>query len=168
MGPRCPSADAGSRCCRTCSTHRFAGTARRSPFDASSGARHVAAMRTLTAIGLAALSVWTVRNAPPKQDRLEPDLARAQRAVWDAWYAGDTAQVRALTPELVALGPNGSDFGDQDATIRASARFHAAGGRLLSLSFTDLHVRHYGDVAMIYSRYHTVATMGRDTMREDG
>jgi hypothetical protein len=117
---------------------------------------------------VAALVAASTVHGSPQQDTLTPELARAQRAVWEAWYAGDTAQVRALTPGLVAISSEGNRFDDQEATIRASAGFHARGGRLAGLSFTDLHVRNYGSVVMIYSRYHTVTVMGRDTSRGDG
>ena len=76
---------------------------------------------------------------------------RVQREVWDVWYAGDTARLRQLTPGLLAIN-NGSDaFGDQESTVRASARFHAGGGRLVDLSFPVLRVQRFGDVAIVYS-----------------
>ena len=101
----------------------------------------------------------------------DPGLMRVQRAVWDAWYAGDTALVRALTPALVTINPGGgsSDFGDQEHAIQASARFHAGGGRLVSLDFPAMKVQILGaDVAVIYSTYRSVAVMGNDTMRTNG
>ena len=124
-------------------------------------------MRTAIAIaGL--LLLGSGLPASPSEDTLTPELARAQRSVWEAWFAGDTAQVRALTPGLVAISASGSRFDDQESTIQSSADFKARGGRLLDLSFSDLHVRTYGNVVMVYSRYHVLALMGADTIRSNG
>jgi hypothetical protein len=71
----------------------------------------------------------------------DPDLLRVQREIWEVWYAGDTARVRALTPGLITLGDSDEPFADQEAVVRESAQFHAAGGRLLELTFPQLRVQ---------------------------
>ena len=125
-------------------------------------------MRIIIAVAAAAAMLAARPHGGPVQDPIDPELSRAQRSVWEAWYAGDTAQVRALTPDLVAIGSHNDGFGDQENIVRASARFHAGGGRLLDLGFTDLHVRRYGDVAVIYSHYHLTIFTGRDTVSDAG
>ena len=125
-------------------------------------------MRTLTIVAVAAVVLLPQLHGSPPQDTIDPELSRAQRSVWEAWYNGDTARVRALTPGLVAISSHAEGFGDQDGIVQASARFHANGGRLIDLGFTDLHVRHYGDVAVIYSHYHLAIVNGRDTVRDSG
>jgi hypothetical protein len=104
-------------------------------------------------------------SASPVEDR---DLMRVQREIWEVWYAGDTARVRALTPGLITIGDGDEPFADQEAAVRGSARFHAAGGRLLELTFPQLRAQRFGDVAIIYSAYRSVALMNGDTVRQSG
>jgi len=122
------------------------------------------ALGGLVTVGV--LGVWRgAASAPASQD---PQLMRAQREVWDVWYAGDTARLRQLTPGLIAINSGDDTFSDQEAMIRASAGFHAGGGRLLELTFPTLRVQRFGDVAVVYSTYRSVAVMGSDTMRQGG
>ena len=118
----------------------------------------------LAAAGLGA-GMRSVTGAGPAQD---PELMRVQREVWEVWYAGDTARLRQLTPGLIAITDHSDAFDDQEQVVRESARFHAGGGRLLELSFPTLRVQQFGDVAIIYSTYRSVAVMGSDTMRQRG
>ena len=117
----------------------------------------------LVAVGL--LAAGQSASSRPTQD---PDLMRAQREVWDVWYAGDTARLRQLTPGLIAINSGGDEFAGQEAMVRASAQFHEGGGRLVELSFPTLRVQRFGDVAIVYSTYRSVAVMGNDTMRQGG
>jgi ketosteroid isomerase-like protein len=98
----------------------------------------------------------------------DPGLQRIQREVWEVWFAGDTARLRELTPDLVAVNGIRPGFDDQERAIQGSARFHAAGGRLIELAFPETHVQHFGDVVIAYSTYRTVTVMGRDTTRTTG
>jgi hypothetical protein len=109
-----------------------------------------------------------VSKALDEPARAEPELLRAQREVWESWYAGDTARFRELTPGLIAINNGGGSFGRQDAALRASAQFHARGGRLLELSFPELLVQRFGDVVIVYSTYRSVFVLEGDTLRESG
>ena len=113
------------------------------------------------ALGLAACG-------PAGAAQEDPELMRVQREVWDVWFAGDTARLRELTPGLIAINDHSDTFGDQEGTIQGSARFHAAGGRLVDLSFSDMRVQRFGDVAVIYSKYRLLAVTGSDTLRMGG
>ena len=113
---------------------------------------------------VAAAAVAHARPEPP-DDR---QLFAAQREVWQDWFAGDTARLRTLTPGLIAINNGDQQFRDQEQTIRGSAEFHAAGGRLLSLEFPELRVQHFGNVAILYSRWATTTLFGSDTTRRTG
>jgi len=127
-------------------------------------ARRSALLGGLAAAGLLA-GLRAASGAGPQQD---PELMRVQREVWDVWYAGDTARLRQLTPGLIAINDHSEAFSDQEQMVSASARFHAGGGRLLELTFPTLRVQRFGDVAIVYSTYRSVAVMGNDTMRQRG
>jgi len=127
----------------------------------------VAACLALGSTGASCVSPGGVRKerASPFAD---PDLMRVQREVWEVWYAGDTTRLRQMTPGLTAINNGEESFSDQDAAVRGSARFHAAGGRLLELTFPQMRVQRFGDVAIVYSTFHSVALIGSDTLRQSG
>ncbi len=126
---------------------------------------HIIVLGTLLAAACGAPRAVASESAPPRSD---PDLMRVQREVWEVWYGGDTARLRQLTPGLVALGDGGDSFSDQEAAVHGSARFHASGGRLLELSFPQMRVQRFGDVAVVYSTFHSVALVQGDTQRRTG
>ena len=98
----------------------------------------------------------------------DPELMRVQREVWEVWYAGDTTRLRQLTPGLIAINNGEQSFSDQEAAVRGSAGFHSGGGRLLQLSFPEMRVQRFGDVAIVYSTFRSVALIGGDTLRQSG
>ena len=98
----------------------------------------------------------------------DPELMRVQREVWEVWYAGDTTRLRQLTPGLIAINNGGQTFIDQAAAVVGSAQFHAGGGRLLALNFPEMRVQRFGDVAIVYSTFRSVAVIGGDTLRQSG
>jgi hypothetical protein len=106
--------------------------------------------------------------AVPVSTVTDPEFMQSQRRVWEAWFAGDTATLRLLTPGLVAISQGTPVFSDQEQEIRNSAQFQANGGRLLELSFPEVRLQRFGDVAIMYSTYHLVTVMGSDTMRQAG
>ena len=73
-----------------------------------------------------------------------------------------------LTPGLIALDSDGESFSDQEEALRASAEFLAGGGRLLELAFPKMQVQRFGDVAIVYSTFRSVAVIGGDTLRRSG
>jgi hypothetical protein len=111
------------------------------------------------------LAAWSRAGQEPAQN---PDLMRVQREVWEVFFAGDTARLRALTPGLIAIDGGSTTFSDQESMVRSSARFHAGGGRLVELTFPVLRVQRFGDVAIVYSKYRLVTVMGGDTSRQGG
>ena len=109
-----------------------------------------------------------VTRTAPRQEGHDPELLRVQREVWEVFFAGDTARLRELTPELVAIDNGGGTWSDQASILRASASFKARGGRLIGLQFPKMKIQRFGDVAMVYSTFTLVTVMGKDTARESG
>ena len=107
-----------------------------------------------------------VTHAP--QGKEDPDLLRVQREVWEVYFAGDTARLRALTPDLIAINNGGGTWSDQESTVRGSARFKARGGRLIDLKFPSMKVQRFGDVAIVYSTFSLATVLGADTSRQSG
>ena len=120
-------------------------------------------------LGLACLSLLPIAtHAPRRQEGHDPDLLRVQREVWEVFFAGDTARLRALTPDLVAIDNGGGTWSDQESIIRASARFKQSGGRLIDLQFPRMKIQRFGDVAMVYSTFTLATVVRKDTARESG
>lgn len=79
-------------------------------------------------------------------------LLKARRAVWDAWFGGDTATlVKLLPPETIALSPG--DWHHRDEIIKNSGAFERSGAKLVRLEFPKTEIQAYGDVLIIYTTY---------------
>ena len=104
--------------------------------------------RILTAV---ALVVTLAGSSLSAQDPDNAQLLKVREAVWRAYFENDTKTlVDLVPPDTIALGPG---WENQTDILRDAADFHAKGGKLLRLQFPRTEVRHYGDVAVTYSRY---------------
>ncbi len=100
---------------------------------------------------------------------IDPQLARIQREVWEAWFAGDTARLKEILPqELVAIGKDERGFAGLRDQVRASAGFQKSGGKLAGIAFPEMRIQHYGGVVITYSRYELALAFGKDTTRQAG
>lgn len=111
-----------------------------------------------------------------ERDRLLKD----REEVWRAWFAGDRGHLGAALPaELIAVNAGTAEWADRDATLRESADFAKAGGKLLRLDFPRTEILAYGDVAILFTTYEMefekggerIASSGRGTelfVRRDG
>jgi ketosteroid isomerase-like protein len=110
----------------------------------------------LPALG-ALLAVAPLCSAAPA----EADLLAARETVWRAWFAHDVAAFDGIVPaDLIAMGAAEGQWTGRDATLEASARFVAQGGKLLSLSFPRTEAQRFGDVVVLYSTYEAELEQG--------
>ncbi len=87
-------------------------------------------------------------------DSQKKPLLEAREAVWRAWFAGDRATLEKLLPEeLLTMEPGGGNWGNRQAVLDGSARFAAAGGKLVRLEFPKTEIQVYGSTAIVYSNY---------------
>jgi hypothetical protein len=130
--------------------------------------RSVTARHAIKYLAMLTVIACATRTSPAATLTTTPDSATARAiltardAIWRAWYANDTSQLRLLLPESVAAGDeNGTSqrWTDRTQILSDAARFVSAGGTLSMLEFptTDIHVM--GDVAVVYSTYHVETTM---------
>ncbi len=120
----------------------------------------------LLCLALASLLPFVSHTIPREQH--DPDLLRVQREVWEVYFAGDTARLRALTPDLVAIDGDNPAWSDQKAMIESSAHFKASGGRLVDLQFPKMKIQRFGDVAIVYSTFTLATVTGGKTSRQSG
>jgi ketosteroid isomerase-like protein len=105
---------------------------------------------TITALLMAALS--TVR--PSAQTQRDYELLRVREQVWRTWFAGDTKRLEALVPpETIVISAGEQQWKKQADVIRTALDFHRKGGKLVRLEFPRTEVQHFGDVAIVWSRY---------------
>jgi Domain of unknown function (DUF4440) len=87
-------------------------------------------------------------------DARRAELLQAREAVWRAWFAHDTAQLKVLLPDnLIAIPPVGNDWQSLNATLMESRGFAGSGGKLVRLEFPRTEIQTFGPVAVVYSTY---------------
>ena len=91
----------------------------------------------------------------------DEELLRVRENVWRAWFAADMKTLEELVPPgtiVISAGEEG--WKNQAEVFKAAADFHAQGGRLVRLEFPRTEVQHFGDVAIIWSKYVVETEMG--------
>jgi len=84
----------------------------------------------------------------------DQELLHARETVWRAWFAGDTSTLKEFVPpETIVISGGEQQWKHQTDVVRASAEFHARGGRLIQLEFPRTEVQHFGNVAIVWSSY---------------
>ena len=88
------------------------------------------------------------------QDRNDQELLHVRETVSRAWFAGHTKTVRELVPShTIVMSSGEATWKNQADVLRTSAEFHAKGGKLIRLEFPHTEVQHFGNVAIVWSRY---------------
>jgi len=82
------------------------------------------------------------------------DLLRVRKSVWEQFFIGDTAGMRAvLSPSLIAITSSDTLWHGLEETLASSAAFAKGGGAVRGLTFTSDVVHNLGDVAVMFSQY---------------
>jgi hypothetical protein len=125
--------------------------------------RHaITCLAILAVVGCAKRTSFAVSLSTTPDSGTARAILSARDAIWRAWYANDTAQLRLLLPESVAAGDeNGANqrWTDRPQILSDAARFVSAGGTLSTLEFPTTEIQMMGDVAVVYSTYHVETTM---------
>jgi len=88
------------------------------------------------------------------QQQNDNELLRVRETVWRAWLAGDTKTVTELVPaDTVVMSASEPKWQTQADVLSGAADFHASGGKLTRLEFPRTDIQHFGDVAIIWSKY---------------
>jgi hypothetical protein len=109
------------------------------------------------------------RVTSPVPGDIMSELVVLRRAVWSAWFSGDTAALRHyLGPELVAIGPDARPWHDFEGSVREAARFAASGGRLVSIEFPRTLGHRFGGAIILFSEYRATLQLDGATRVVDG
>lgn len=88
------------------------------------------------------------------QQQNDDDLLRVRETVWRAWFAGDTKTVADLVPaDTIVMSASESEWKTQADVLKEADEFHMSGGKLTRLEFPRTEVQHFGDVAIVWSKY---------------
>lgn len=88
------------------------------------------------------------------QQQKDDELLRVRETVWRAWFAGDIKTVTQLVPEdTIVVSASDSEWKTQADVLKEANEFHASGGKLTRLEFPRTLVQHFGDVAIVWSKY---------------
>jgi len=88
------------------------------------------------------------------QKKNDEQLLHARETVWRTWFDGDTKALEELVPpETIVISSGVKEWHYQADVLRAAAKFHTKGGKLIRLEFPRTEVQHFGNVAVIYSQY---------------
>lgn len=88
------------------------------------------------------------------QQQKDDELLRVRETVWRAWFAGDTKTVTQLVPQdTIVISASESEWKTQADVLKEADEFHASGGKLTRLEFPRTKIQHFGDVAVIWSKY---------------
>jgi ketosteroid isomerase-like protein len=88
------------------------------------------------------------------QQQNDDNLLRVRETVWRAWFAGDTKTVADLVPaDTIVMSASESEWKTQADVLKEADEFHMSGGKLTRLEFPRTEVQHFGDVAIVWSKY---------------
>lgn len=105
-------------------------------------------------LSVAAILLLAVSTTLARGQEKDAELLKVRRAVWVAWFAGDTETLKRLVPEdTITISSGDPNWKHQADVLKSAADFHSAGGKLTSLEFPKTEVQHFGDVAIVWSDY---------------
>ena len=84
----------------------------------------------------------------------DAELLTVRETVWRAWFANDTKTLRELVPsDTLVISSSEEKWKNQADVLQEAVDFQAAGGKLVRLEFPRTEVQHFGDVAIVWSKY---------------
>lgn len=104
-----------------------------------------------TTILVAFLAMGHGQAARPTDDT---ELLKTRERVWRAWFDNDTKTLEHLVPaESIVFSGGDPAWKHQAEVLSGAAEFQEGGGKLVRLEFLKTEVQHFGDVAIVWSRY---------------
>jgi Domain of unknown function (DUF4440) len=84
----------------------------------------------------------------------DTELLKTRETVWHSYFINDTKSLQELLPtDTIAINSGSGHWDNQADILHDASDFQSKGGRLIRLEFPRTEIRHYGDVAIIYSEY---------------
>ena len=84
----------------------------------------------------------------------DSQLLQVRDTVWRAWFSNDVKTLHALVPsETIVISGGEQKWKHQAQIFQSAADFQSGGGRLIRLEFPHTEIQHFGDVAIVWSKY---------------
>ena len=108
----------------------------------------------LRVIVTSCLALTGVAHICAQQSASESELLRARESVWRAWFDDDQNALAKLVPtDTIVISSGESQWKHQAEILKSADSFHLKGGKLLRLEFPQTEIQHFGEVAILYSKY---------------
>jgi ketosteroid isomerase-like protein len=96
------------------------------------------------------LSSTSLRAQTPQDSQ----LLQVRETVWRAWFSNDVKTLHALVPsETIVISGGEQKWKHQAEIFQTAADFQSGGGKLIRLEFLHTEIQHFGDVAIVWSKY---------------
>jgi ketosteroid isomerase-like protein len=96
------------------------------------------------------LSSTSLRAQTPQDSQ----LLQVRETVWRAWFSNDVKTLHALVPsETIVISGGEQKWKHQAEIFQTAADFQSSGGKLIRLEFLHTEIQHFGDVAIVWSKY---------------
>jgi len=96
------------------------------------------------------LSSTSLRAQTPQDSQ----LLQVRETVWLAWFSNDVKTLHALVPsETIVISGGEQKWKHQAEIFQTAADFQSGGGKLIRLEFLHTEIQHFGDVAIVWSKY---------------
>ena len=107
-------------------------------------------LRAIALVLAASIALSAAPAAPPD----DAALFKVRETVWRAWFDGDIKTLEQLVPpDTLVISASEKHWKHQSDILSSATEFHTGGGKLLRLEFPRTEVQHFGDVAIIWSKY---------------
>lgn len=84
----------------------------------------------------------------------DTELLRVREQVWRAWFANDQQTLKTLVPaDTLVISSGDEKWKKQADVLEEAVEFQQEGGKLVRLEFPHTEVQHFGDVAIVWSKY---------------
>lgn len=108
-----------------------------------------------------ALALFAVSFAQPMPSAAQTanhsadaELLKVREQVWRAWFANDEHALKELVPaDTIVISSSDEKWKNQADILQEAMQFQAEGGKLTRLEFPHTEVQHFGDVAIVWSKY---------------
>ena len=120
--------------------------------------------KTAGIISIALLSFACIApSSLAAQQQDDHQLLQVREQVWRAWFANDTATLHNLVPpETIVMSGSEPNWEHQADVFKGAADFQSQGGKLIRLEFPRTEVQHFGNVAIVWSKYlYEIETNGK-------
>jgi hypothetical protein len=102
----------------------------------------------------ALITLFITGTASASTPNGDADLLAVREAVWRSWFAADIPTLEKLVPaNTIAINSGEEKWQNQAEICEEAKQFQTSGGKLIRLEFPHTEIQHFGNIAVLYSKY---------------